>query len=239
MFKEIEMEIEALQKKLTPEEKRAERIRNLAEDLRGGRKVTDFRFDQVYPAHIRKLSEIHWTPVEVALRASELLVADEKTRVLDVGSGSGKFCITGSLFCQAQFTGVEQRPHLLEAARDAAKELGADRVSFILGNMADLDWNLFDAFYLFNPFYENVLKNIRIDDTVSHSQERFQRYVEIVRLKLRSARAGTRVATYHGFGGELPHDFQLLRREPIGSSYLEIWEKIENIHNNSINRPFL
>jgi SAM-dependent methyltransferase len=224
---EIEMEIEVLQKKLTPEEKRHERVKLLAEDLRGGRKVTDFRFDQVYSPPIRKLSETHWTPVEVAIRASELLVRDEKTRVLDVGSGSGKFCIAGSLFSRAQFIGVEQRPHLIEVAKNAAEALGAHQASFILGNMADLDWDSFDAFYLFNPFYENKMKNIRIDETVSHSQERFRRYVEIVRAKLRDARAGSKVATYHGFGGDFPLGYHLLRKEPIGSSYLELWVKLE------------
>ena len=56
---EVEMEIEALQRKMDPEEKRSESVKKLVEDLRGGRKVTDFRFDQVYPPSIRKLSETH------------------------------------------------------------------------------------------------------------------------------------------------------------------------------------
>src|SRR3954469_15119917 len=103
------MEIETLRKRLCPEEKHQERIKVLAEDLRGGRKVTDFRFDQVYSPHIRKLSETHWTSVEVAIRASELLVTSERTRVLDVGAGSGKFCIVGALSSRAQFTGIEHR----------------------------------------------------------------------------------------------------------------------------------
>lgn len=221
------MEIEALQKRIMPEKKRQERIKVLAEDLRGGRKVTDFRFDQVYSPPIRKLSGTHWTPVEVAIRASELLVRDGRTRVLDVGSGSGKFCIAGSLFGRAQFIGVEQRPHLIEVARSAAKSLGADQASFVLGNMADLDWDFFDSFYLFNPFYENQMKSIRIDETVSHSQEKFRRYVEIVRAKLRGAKTGTKVATYHGFGGDFPLGYHLLQKEPIGSSYLEVWVKLE------------
>lgn len=227
MFTEIETEIEALQKKLTPDEKRHERIARLAGDIRSGRVVTDFRFDQVYSPPIRKLSRVHWTPVEVAIRASELLVGSERTRVLDIGSGSGKFCILGAMSSPGQFTGIEQRPHLVEAARSAAKELGADRASFQLGNMVDLDWEAFDAFYLYNPFYENMIKDIRIDDTVSHSQERFRRYVEAVRSKLREARTGTQVATYHGFGGDLPLGFHLLRQEPAGSSCLEVWVKLE------------
>ena len=164
----------------------------------------DFRFDQVFPAEIRKISETHWTPVEVAIRATELLVKDSRTRVLDVGSGCGKFCAIGALVSPGWFTGVEERLHLAEIARKASETLGATQASFIHGNMMDLDWSDFDSFYLFNPFYEHKMKSIRIDTTISHSQQKFDRYVEIVRAKLRGTRTGTRVVTYHGFGGDMP-----------------------------------
>ncbi|MGK5085273.1 methyltransferase domain-containing protein [Bdellovibrionota bacterium FG-1] len=224
---EIEMEIEALQRKLIPEEKKTERIKKLVEDLRGGRKVTDFRFDQIYPSAIRKLSETHWTPVEVAIRAAELLVTSGKSRVLDVGAGCGKFCTVAALSSHGHFIGIEQRPHLSEVARKTAEELGANQASFIQGNMADLDWSFFDSFYLFNPFYENKMKSIRIDETVSHNQDKFNRYIEIVQTKLRVARPGTQVATYHGFGGDMPVGYHRMKREPIGTSYLELWVKLD------------
>ncbi len=221
------MEIETLQKKLNPEEKRAERVKKLVEDLRSGRQVTDFRFDQIYPPVIRRLSGTHWTPVEVCIRAAELLVTDEKSRVLDVGSGCGKFCTVAALSSRGQFIGIEQRPHLVEAARKAAEELGASQTSFLQGNMADLDWSFFDSFYLFNPFYENKVPAIRIDETVSHNQDKFKRYVEIVKTNLRVARPGTKVATYHDFGGEMPPGYQRIKKEPVGTSYLEVWVKLE------------
>ena len=123
IISEIEMEIEALQKRLYSESKRKERINEIIQDLRGGRKVTDFRFDQVFPIEMRRLSETHWTPVEVAIRAAELLVEHDKTRILDVGSGCGKFCLVAALSCLGQFIGVEQRPHLVDIARNTGKEL--------------------------------------------------------------------------------------------------------------------
>lgn len=221
------MEIEELQRKMSPTEKRSARVDRLVEDLRCGRKVTDFRFDQVYPPTIRKLSETHWTPIEVIGRAAELLVANDKTRVLDVGSGCGKFCTVAALSWRGKFIGIEQRPHLAEVARKSAEELGASQASFIHGNMADLDWSLFDAFYLFNPFYENKVKSIRIDDTVSHNLSKFNRYIEIVRAKLSAARPGTKVATYHGFGGDMPIGYHLIQREPAGTSTLELWMKLD------------
>lgn len=203
----------------------AERAKRLAENLRGGRYVRDLDFDRVYPLSIRLLSATHWTPVEVACRAAELLTQDSNSRVLDVGSGCGKFCIIAALSSCGNFFGVEQRPHLSEVARETAQQLGATQASFIDGNMTELDWSTFDAFYLFNPFYENKLKHIRIDDSVSHNPDKFNRYVEAVRTKLNTARNGTRVITYHGFGGEMPAVYQLTHQESIGPSILELWIK--------------
>jgi SAM-dependent methyltransferase len=223
----VEMEIEALKRKLIPDERRANRLGKLAEDLRDGKIVTDFRFDQIYLPAIRKLSETHWTPIEVIRRAAELLVANDKSRVLDVGSGCGKFCTVAALSGHGKFIGVEQRPHLTEVARKVAEELNASQASFIQGNMMDLDWSSFDAFYLFNPFYENRMRSTRIDDTVLHSPEKFDRYIEIVRGKLRLARPGTKVATYHGFGGDLPVSYHLIQKELIGTSILELWIKLD------------
>jgi predicted RNA methylase len=195
--------------------------------MRGGRKVTDFRFDQVYPSSIRQLSATHWTPIEVAIRAAELLTRNENTKILDVGAGCGKFCTAGALSTRGNFIGVEQRPHLVEVARMAAQELEVSNVSFIHGNMVDLDWSQFDAFYLFNPFYENKMKTIRIDNSVSFGLDRFSRYVEVVRAKLNAMRVGTQVVTYHGFGGDIPTGFHLALKEEIGSSELEMWVKVE------------
>ncbi|MGK5088145.1 methyltransferase domain-containing protein [Bdellovibrionota bacterium FG-2] len=208
-----------------PEEKRKSRALGIFEDLRNKRKVTDFRFDQVYPSKIRQQSEIQWTPVEVAIRATELLGGNEKTKVLDVGSGCGKFCTVAALTCSAHFFGVEQRIHLWKVAVNAAKELGASNASFIHGNMTEIDWSYFDAFYMYNPFYENKSDALRIDDTIPMGIDQFDRYVAITRTRLIAARPGTKVVTYHGYGGHMPPDFECLRSELIGSSQLELWVK--------------
>jgi len=224
---EIELKTETLGQKLLPKENQKDRIRSLVEDLRERRIVTDFRFDQIYPPPVRKLSENHWTPIEVAIRAAELLVGNHKTRVLDIGSGCGKFCTIAALTSPGQFIGVEHRAHLAELAKDTAQKLGASNASFIQGNMADLDWSFFDSFYMFNPFYENKAAIIRIDDTVTMGLKKYNNYIEIVRAKLRAARSGSRVVTYHGFGGDMPACYRLLKREPIGVSSLELWFKME------------
>ena len=200
-------------------------VKDLAIKIRLGHKVTDGTFDSLYPPSIQTLSETHWTPLQTAKRAASLLAVDQTTRVLDVGSGCGKFCIIGALTTRAWFFGIEQREYLFNVSRNTAVRLGAERVSFFLGNMVNLDWSSFNAFYLFNPFYENKLKLIRIDETIPLKQEFYNTYVETVKAKLGAAKAGTRVVTYHGFGGDLPPDFQLIRKEPAGNSCLELWVK--------------
>ena len=65
--------------------------RNLSsvfERVRRRRTVADVEFDAIYPEWI-ETSEHHWTPLDVCVRAAELLVAGGGATVLDVGSGAG------------------------------------------------------------------------------------------------------------------------------------------------------
>ena len=76
--------------------------------------ITDEQFNTIYPTSIRRLSEKHWTPVSVAKAAAEFLVTNPGTRVLDIGSGAGKFCMVGAVHTRGFFTGVEQREELVQ-----------------------------------------------------------------------------------------------------------------------------
>lgn len=225
LLTELEMRIDALNEKITPDASRAARVQTILLDFKEKRKVPDFRFDSIYPAAIRKLSGVHWTPVEVALRATELLVSRKRAKVLDVGSGCGKFCTVGALSSNGQFIGIERRGYLVEVAKSVAQDLGAHDASFIQGDMRFLDWSYFDSIYLFNPFYESTLKVSPIDSSVPIGLDQFHKSIEIVRTKLSEARAGTKVVTYHGFGGEMPLGYERVLKEPICTSFLELWVK--------------
>ena len=85
--------------------------------------IEDEKFDQIYPARIRKLSPLQWTPVRVAAAATRLLVTMPGTRVLDIGCGPGKFCLVAAALTDGHFTGIEQRGDLATAARKAATTL--------------------------------------------------------------------------------------------------------------------
>lgn len=173
--------------------------------------VEDESFDQIYPPPIRELSWRHWTPVSVAVGAAKLLVSGPHTRVLDIGCGPGKFCLVGAALTGASFTGIEQRADLVEIARRAAFKHSLTNVDIIHGNVIDLSFAEFDAFYLFNPFEENMFPPQKIDSAVPLSRTLYERYTQYVADQLGQRPIGTRVVTYAGADLEVPacYDCQL------------------------------
>jgi SAM-dependent methyltransferase len=191
----------------------------------------DDDFDNAYSDWVRRQSERHWTPVEVARLAADLLVTSEYTRVLDVGSGAGKFCIVGALTTRkGRFYGVEQRADLVHAARQAARQYGVEpRVHFIQADITSIDWREFNAFYFFNPFSEPIEESPDAGvpfcgDTKAALHLRHY-YIQFARTQLAAAPSGTRVVTYYGLGGQLPPCYQCVRREGRGTDFVELWVK--------------
>ena len=85
---------------------------------------TDDDFVRRLPPPLREKAGRYFTPVAVARRASQMLRDANAKWVLDVGSGSGKFCVVAALESPAvQFVGVEQRAHLVDVARATADAL--------------------------------------------------------------------------------------------------------------------
>ena len=198
----------------------------MLERLRRRSPVTDVEFDAIYPEWVRRLSENHWTPVDVCTRAAELLVASAQSVILDVGAGAGKLCLIGAASTGAKFVGVEQRPRLVEVACEASRRAGLTNAEFIHDNAMSLDWGRFDGFYFYNPFYEHVAGFLpRIDEPIVVSPHLFTNYVVSACVKLFNAKPGARVVAYQGFGGPMPSGFRRILREPAGAEYLELWEK--------------
>lgn len=197
----------------------------LAARLSRGEVIHDEDFDAIFPPRFRHLSGIHWTPVSIARRAAEWLVDRPGRRVLDVGSGAGKFCIVGSLTTAGNFYGAEQRADLVQLSQELSESYRIPRVQFECRNIIEMDWWRYDAIYLYNPFCENLHPPLRIDDSVSLSRERYLSYTEWTERKLQEASPGTRVVIYHEFGGQMPSSYDLKRLEMVGSSKLELWVK--------------
>lgn len=147
------------------------------------------------------------------MRAAEWLGELDVRTVVDIGSGAGKFCVAAALSGRCHFTGLEQRPRLVEAARALARLFQVDeRTSFVEGVLGETQLPVADAYYLYNPFDENLLgEGEQIDTEVEHSTERFARDVAHVKQLLGSARVGTYVITYNGYGGLLPPAYHEVR----------------------------
>jgi predicted RNA methylase len=189
--------------------------------VRDGSLDADERLDGLYPPEFTRFRGQHTTPVEVSARAAAWLAPDASSRVLDVGCGAGRFCLTGALTTRGHFTGVEQRSWLVEAAREAASKLDVTRADFVCGDVRAVEWESFDGFYLFNPFGENRLPHDeRIHDDVELSLDRHSADVAFVEAQLLRAPAGTRVATWHGFGGLL-EGYACVRRAYVRGTVLE------------------
>src|SRR5271165_160023 len=94
----------------------------------------DEAFDSIYPPYIQAISRRFWTPVAVARQAARLLYQAGARRVLDVGSGVGKFVLVAAgAVPEMLFVGVEQRAHLVEVARRAQRQVQQSNVSFVVG----------------------------------------------------------------------------------------------------------
>jgi SAM-dependent methyltransferase len=201
----------------------------VAAALKSGHLVTDRVFDRIYPPELRFISRQYWTPVAVAARAAQLLVEAGATRILDIGSGPGKFCITGALTTDAVFTGVEQRQQLVEVARAVAYRIGAERARFLHADVLRFPFRRFDGFYLYNPFFEYLaVTGVRIDDAIGLSVPLFERSVLTTTRKLARLPVGVAVATYHGFGGVMPNSYSRVYQEGAGTDRLDLWIKTKS-----------
>lgn len=181
----------------------AERVGNL-----NGWFSSDERFNELFTQDARALARRHWTPVAIARKASRFLATRKDARILDIGSGVGKFCLSAAHFTPtAIYHGVEQRRTLVEQAESIRTKLALPNVQFIHGNFTQLKFSNYDHFYFFNSFYENLTGADRIDDSIVYSSELFNYYSHYLYRQLEQVPEGTRLVTYHSLGDEVPPCF--------------------------------
>ena len=98
--------------------------------------LNDDVFDSILPPRQQKLSKIHWTPLHIAKKAASFLAPRAGAKVLDIGSGVGKFCLAAAYhFPDAEFYGIEQREDLVEIAISAKKTSETHNAHFKHGNL--------------------------------------------------------------------------------------------------------
>lgn len=193
---------------------RARRVRAelVAGILRSGRVVPDDTFDEIYPDAIRHASPVHWTPIRLCARIVELLRLSPADRLLDVGAGAGKFCIVAAAMSRARVRGIERHPQLAAVAREAARRLKIE-VEIASGTFDGEDAANVDAAYFFNPFAETILLPGVRDAAADQFAGRAANDVAAAETFLGTARVGTRIVTFCGFGGTIPADYERLAQE--------------------------
>jgi SAM-dependent methyltransferase len=185
---------------------------------------SDAAFDQLYPEYMQRLARRHWTPLAIARLAAGFLAADDHVRILDIGSGAGKFCLAAAYYKpRAFYYGVEQRKRLFSNAEATRETLGIRQVSFIHGNFTQLDFRNYDHFYFYNSFYENLAGTDKIDDSIDYSGELYNYYNRYLYKQLEKKPAGTKLVTFHSLGDEIPQSYHVVGTEV--EDLLKFWIK--------------
>jgi SAM-dependent methyltransferase len=181
-------------------------------------------FCQLYPLPIQQLDKKHWSPLVVVNRATKFLVNKPDAKILDIGSGAGKFCLAGAYYKpSAFFYGVEQRQYLVDCAISVKAKLGRLHVDFFHKNFTQLDFKEFDNFYFYNSFFENIAGSDTIDDSIDYSIELYNYYTRVLSRKLDELPSGTRIVTYKSFDYEIPPGFSLMDAQM--DNQLKFWRK--------------
>lgn len=186
---------------------------------------SDVEFNKIYPSNIQALARRHWTPLDIARKAANFLASKNNVRILDIGSGVGKFCLSAAFYePKAFFYGVEQRRNLVSYAERAKEILTLKNVSFINGNFTQLDFTNYDNFYFYNSFYENLAYTDKIDDSIDYSGELFNYYNRYLFKQLEQKPTGTKLVTFHSLNDEVPPSYHVIDLEM--DSLLKFWIKI-------------
>jgi SAM-dependent methyltransferase len=202
----------------------------IAEALRSGQCPPDRAFDSLLPPDLKAASGEYWTPLAVALQAAHWLEAHDVRRVVDIGAGPGKFCVAVALASRCELLGLEHRSRLVGVARALAQQFGLEeRARFQLGSVHEAPLPAADAYYLYNPFGENLHgPGGYLAEDVELSCERYALDISKVQHTFRCAPRGTIVITYNGFGGCMPASYELLQLERGFPCVLQMWSKCQD-----------
>lgn len=186
--------------------------------------LSDEAFDSLYTLRAQQLSSIHWTPLQIAIKAATFLTAGTGKHILDIGSGVGKFCIIAAhYFPDHVFYGVEQRKALINEAIIAQNATATTNVHFVYGNFTELETDNYDHFYFYNSFSENIFHYKPIDNLVDASAALYDSYIEHLHQVLEEKPPGTRLATFHCNDHQIPPNYK--RVAHITGQQLKFWIK--------------
>lgn len=185
--------------------------------------VTEDNFNHSLPEYLQNRSKRFFTPFHIAQTATDWLTEDGKKRILDIGAGVGKFCVAGAIHSDSYFFGIEYRPSLAKIANELIIKFNISNAVVQQGDITEIDFTDFDAFYLYNPFFENLLPSLRLNNEVELAMSLYTYYFKHTEKQLDKATSGARLVTYHGNNFEVPESFSKVK-ESIDTT-LKLWIK--------------
>lgn len=187
--------------------------------------LTEDSFNNLLPNDLKSIAHLFFTPIEVAELATNWLTENKEQKILDLGAGLGKFCISGARISTSNFYGVEHRKSLITIGENLIEHFETTNVTMIHKNILEVDFSKYEAFYFFNSFYENLEAEQRLNDEVTLEEELYQTYLEYTESQLDNLKIGTRLVTYYGNNFEVPNSYQKVRDAFDGA--LKLWIKME------------
>lgn len=202
--------------------------RELIQLIKSEPKSVDQEFDKLLPPLYRYHSQVQWTSIPVARAIAKWLQNFHGKKFIDIGSGVGKLCIVLRFLTDLKIYGVEQRPHLVNVAKEIIKTNNLPDITIWEKNLLNLDWQEFDIFYLFNPFQEHVAisPTAVIDNTIPFHRTHFMEYTAKVYEELQKMPPNKIFITFHGYGGKLPKSWALKYSQYVEGGFLSLWVKV-------------
>jgi len=198
---------------------------HIADAICRGKCPPDDDFDVFLPSDLHELSADQWTPIEVALTAASWLKEVGAQKVVDIGSGPGKFCVVAALAGSGEWVGLEQNARFVAVARSMARLFGVEsRARFVHARLDESSMPECDAYYIYNPFAQHLFDP---GGAATPDYERYRRDVMIAQDIFRRARDGTIVLTYNGFGGLMPSSYEAHRVDRELPCVLRMWRKTQ------------
>jgi hypothetical protein len=178
-----------------------------------GQLPNDDLIDSLLPDQVRTYANQHFSGSYTISLAAKFLVQKPDSKILDIGSGSGKFCLLGALLHpNAHFHGVEYRESFVHLAHELRIKLGIENASFRYDNILNVAFDAFNGLFMFNPFLEHRNNHARMQD-FTDEPERYEAYFSHVRAEFARCPSGVRLVTFHGSDEQIPKNFKLVDRK--------------------------
>jgi hypothetical protein len=193
----------------------------MPDSISKNRTLTEEDFTSLLPDYLQKASRLYFTPIHIARIATQWLTETGKVNVLDIGAGIGKFCITGAQYSNSHFYGVEYRYSLVKLAKELMDHYEISNATILHADIVKVDFSDYDAFYLYNPFFENFLPSKRLNNEVRLTGLLYCNYLNYTQHQLGKTKPGTRLVTFHGNNFEVPDSFEKIKQAEDGK--LKLW----------------